>query len=206
VAGQSQRVLFEGEVEIDLIPFGGVASEIGILSCWPEDFHQEMDVSGFEGALRSADFRELQGTRVRCATPEAFVVLKLLSWNNQPERTKDAMDLAYMLREYVNLPRVMGMLWVAPHDDLLEKLGGDLERQGARLLGRNIGLQFPTSTTTKVRLIIEREIAGPSQRLANQMQSLKFPFDKVVEALADLRDGIHDVDRVRNSGMLNSGI
>jgi predicted nucleotidyltransferase len=178
-------------IEIDLVPFGGIASPEGLLTCWPDEFLQQMNVSGFDEALLTAKWVEIGGSAVRVVTPEAFVVLKLFAWSDRPDRTKDAQDLAYMLREYANLPGKMDPLWEPPNLDIIEKVRS-FDRQVVQLLGRNISRIFQEPTLRKIRRTLECEIGGPSQQLARQMRS-QYDFEGAIEALSDLGEGMREV-------------
>jgi predicted nucleotidyltransferase len=189
--GRPQCLIHWTGIEIDLVPFGGVASPEGVLTCWPDEFLQQMNVSGFDEALRTAESVEVGGRAVRVVTPEAFVVLKLFAWSDRPDRTKDAQDLAYLLREYANLPGKMDPLWEPPNLDIIERVRS-FDRQVVQLLGRNIARIFQEATLRKTLRILEREIEGPGQQLARQMRP-QYDFESAIEALSDLSDGMREV-------------
>lgn len=188
--GVLHKMVYRDRLEIDFIPFGGLAPE-GNLRCWPDDFHQLMDVSGMPDALASAQAVDVGACRVSAITAESFVLLKLLAWNDCPDREKDARDLAYLFREYENLPGKMDALWDPEHLDLIERLPNDHDRQIVRLLGRNVARGFRTEINLKACEILARESSGTSLRLASQMGSHN--IEKALEALSDLRDGFIDI-------------
>jgi len=188
--GPQHKLLFQGSTEIDFIPFGKVADG-GRLVCWPKDFQQDMNVMGFDEALVAAELVLVGGCRIPVITPESFVVLKLFAWNDRPQRDKDAQDLAYIFREYAQLPGKMDQLWEPSNYDLPEILS-DFDRQVVRLLGRNVARVFGPEIRLKLCEILTREVDGPQWHLANQMRP-RYRLELALEALADLRDGITDM-------------
>lgn len=188
-------LMFRGEIRIDIIPFGSLAQNDTLL-CWPEEFHQEMNVSGLREALQTAMTAHLGDLQVPTITPEAFVVLKLFAWDDQPSREKDAQDLAFLLREYENLSGKQESLW-DPNNIDLDHLLEAHDRRIVRLIGRNIARAFLPETRRKICSILTREVDGPSWRLAGQMSS-RNRAEKAIIALGDLRDGILDLESPLN--------
>ena len=183
--------LYRNEVEIDLIPFGEIVPSDGTLPCWPETFHKQMNLLGYEEAFATAHQREIGGVQVRTLTPEAFVVLKLFAWEDRPQRTKDAQDIAFVLKEYTRLPGRQELLWEPENLDLLERIP-DYERQAVHLLGRRIAQDFRPSTRERLRLLLQRESEGNSLRLARQMHR-HFDLDSAIRALSDLGDSLRSL-------------
>jgi len=188
--GPHQRLMFQGRMEIDLVPFGDLAGNDGRLSCWPDDFCHEMTVAGYEDALRQAD-RVLLGDReIRTASLESLVVLKFLSWNDQPQdREKDAVDIAHLLKNLGSMPRVVEEVFSAEGLDS-EDGTDDFDRRCHRWLGRRIAAAFEDRAIGMLLGILDREIESDETLLARQMRpSYREPTDALA-ALECLREGL----------------
>lgn len=189
-SGHSHKVLFRGKMEVDLIPFGGVAGVDGKLACWPDDFGQEMNVIGYQEALEQAETVRVGECEVRVISAEAFVALKILAWNDRPmQRQKDPLDIAYFLRNYGQFPGVADQLWSSDNKDVIEALD-DFERQTIRLLGRNIAKAFGPRAGAALRQVLEREIDGKEFLLARQMKEHYKDLEEALTALSDLKSGL----------------
>jgi len=86
---------------VDLIPFGGVASEDKTIA-WPPNQDFVMSVAGFEEASESAIRLQVEdGLIVRVASIPGLTVLKLIAWERRRnENNKDAADLRHLLLYY----------------------------------------------------------------------------------------------------------
>jgi predicted nucleotidyltransferase len=119
---------------VDLIPFRGVASADGT-AAWPPRGEIVLNVSGFEEALASSAWIEIEdGLTVHVASVPGLTLLKLAAWRDRGlETNKDAADLYRLLTTYADagnedrlFDRELG---------LLEAVGFDMELAGAALLG-----------------------------------------------------------------------
>ncbi len=97
VRGSEHKFLVDG-VEVDVVPFGGVAAD-GLLT-WPDD--HVMTVLGFPEALATAVHVTFPGGVVaRVADLPAQVVLKLMAWRDRGRvDSRDAIDLLTLLRAF----------------------------------------------------------------------------------------------------------
>jgi predicted nucleotidyltransferase len=108
-----------------------------------------MNVTGDSDAYASALDVEIEpGFHVRIVSLPAMAVLKILAWNDRPERDKHASDVLLILRNYCEAGQFERLY--AEGIDLLETYGHDLELAGAALLGRDARRDITKDTRTQV--------------------------------------------------------
>lgn len=129
------RLMFgtdEGAYPLDLVPFDGIEKEGEI--AWPPNGESVMNVTGYGEAYASALDVELEpGLQVKVVSLPAMAVLKILAWNDRPERDKDASDVLFVLRSYHQAGQFDRLYDEAL--DLLAQYDYDVELAGAALLG-----------------------------------------------------------------------
>jgi predicted nucleotidyltransferase len=160
-----QRLRFRGGLDVDIVPFGGVADDHGEIR-WPPNEDVVMSVVGFEDAYRAA-----QRVRVKANPPldilVAFIpgltILKLISWADRPlARSRDAIDLAFILEHYRDAGNIDRLY--EEHLDLVEAEDSDYEKAGARLLGRDLAKIAAPETIKRIREILAKETADQGRR------------------------------------------
>lgn len=148
---ESHRLTFgqdSGAYPLDLVPFDGVERNGEI--AWPPAGDFIMNVAGYTDALDSALNVEIEpGFIVRIVSLPAMVILKILAWNDRPERDKHATDVLLILRTYHQTGQ-LDRLYDDENIALLEKHGYDLELAGAALLGRDAGRDVAKETRAQV--------------------------------------------------------
>lgn len=167
----AHRLLYKRELPIDIVPFGQLEHANKEIS-WPPDHSIRMNVSGFEDAYRTAQTVRLKSDPaldIPFATPAGLTILKIIAWNDRsPESNKDAGDLAYLMRNYLdagNLERL-----AEEHPDLLANDDFDYERAGVNLLGRDMATVMSPETRMMVLEILDRETDNPERyRLVEDM-------------------------------------
>ena len=170
---EAQRLIFSNDLPVDIVPFGDVASA-GDLVVWsPPNADVEMNILGFEEAFEHALLVRLSTTPlvdVKVASPAGWALLKIVSWHNRPfpDRQKDATDLALILRNYFHT-FALGDLY-DNEEALIVAEDHDLERVGARLLGRDIQrLAKHRSLTTIIDILSQETGHQESYRLVPEM-------------------------------------
>jgi predicted nucleotidyltransferase len=194
----AQRLIYKHELPVDIVPFGPLEhanKEIG----WPPDHSVRMNVLGFEDAYRNAQTVRLRAGPVLdipFATPAGLAVLKIIAWHDRsPEGSKDAQDLAFLMRSYLDAGQQERL--AEEHPDLLEEDDFDYERAGARLLGRDMAKVMSTETREFVLGILKRETDNPKRyRLVEDMMD-KFTmsggaFEECLGHLEGLKAGIRE--------------
>ncbi len=101
----AQRLLYKRDLPIDIVPFGPLEHANKEIS-WPPDHSIRMNVLGFGDAFRNAQVVRLRTEPVLdipFATPVGLAVLKIVAWNDRsPQGSKDAGDLMFLLRSYLD--------------------------------------------------------------------------------------------------------
>jgi predicted nucleotidyltransferase len=182
---ESQRLLYQGKLRVDLIPFGGI-EENGKIA-WPPSREIVLNVAGFKEALASALRVEVDvGLVVPVVSLPGLAVLKLFAWADQRDKANDdAADLRRLLKDYGNAGnevRLYGAEW-----KLLEDANFDPVLAGARLLGKDVAIIVTKEIADKIAGILESE--EQFERLLIQMLRTTAVVDEQIPAkYAELLD------------------
>jgi predicted nucleotidyltransferase len=143
-----------GAYPLDMVPFDGVERDGEI--AWPPKGDFVMNVTGYTDAYNSALNVEIEpGFNVKIVSLPALAVLKILAWNDRPERDKHPSDVLLILRNYCYAGQFDRLY--ADAVDLLEKYGYDIELAGAALLGRDVARDVAKETRTQVINVFANE-------------------------------------------------
>ena len=183
---------------VDIVPFGGVA-EKGDLIEWPPDGSFKMSVTGFRECYQHAvqvKISDKPKLSVNVASLAGLAILKLISWDeNSVRRWKDASDLVFIIRNYLDAGNLERLFEDAP--DIVDSGDYDYEAGSACLLGRDISKIAYTSTIGKLIEILKRESQGKrghgiamdvlhSSRLAEESyEEVSALFDALLQGLTD---------------------
>ncbi len=193
---ETQRLIYDDNFPVDIIPFGTIANENGSIS-WPPDHEIHMSVAGFQECYQHAISVKLSSNPelfVKVVSLAGLALLKLISWDDNPERRgKDASDLFLIIRHYLdagNLDRLFD-----EGIDIIEEDSYDYDLASARFLGRDIGNISSPSTKTKLLEILEREAnSKQGHKIAmDVMQSDSYRnqhYERVVEYFNELLKGL----------------
>jgi predicted nucleotidyltransferase len=148
------RVIFQGHLPIDIIPYGAIETNAEI--AWPPDFAILMSVAGmkdvFHSSLKLPLAESPNSLEVNVASSTGIVLLKLLAWESRKaSTTKDAEDLYFLLRHYIDLGNQEHLQ--NSHADLFD----DIDNAHARLLGRDLLKVCSVETLQAVKSILDRE-------------------------------------------------
>lgn len=188
----TQRLRTLGGLTVDLIPFGTIEEPAGHIT-WPPGFTQMMSTAGFAEALSSSQpcrVRSQPALDIQVITMPAIAALKLLSWaDGYPERRKDAQDLLFVLRWYLDAGQ-SERLWHA-EQDLMQEQDFDYDRAGARLLGRDIGRMVSPRTAEEIQRILDAEVQddGPQRLLMAWLTDQTLQERKLSQLIHSLRSG-----------------
>ncbi len=152
-----QRLFYQNDTPLDIVPFGAIAGDDTCIS-WPPDGSVKMNITGFADAYQATQtvrLRENPELDIQIVTIPALVILKLMAWRDRPEQSKDATDLAFLLRNYLDAGQTERL--AQQHGDLLAEYDFDFERAGARLLGRDIASFVSAATKQKLQQILSTE-------------------------------------------------
>jgi len=154
----THRLLFKKRLPVDIVPFGGVA-EKGDFIEWPPDGSFKMSVTGFRECFQHAvqvKISDKPKLSVSVASLAGLAILKLISWDdNIVRRQKDASDLVFIIRNYLDAGNLKRLFEEAP--DIVDSSDYDFEAGSARFLGRDISKIAYTCTINKLIEILKRE-------------------------------------------------
>lgn len=197
-----QRLLYRGELLIDILPFGGITDAKGEIR-WPPEEDVVMRMVGFEDAYQAAlavRVRARPPLDILVASPVGLTIMKLIAWADRPqERDKDAGDLAHILEKYLDIGNYERLH--EEHRDLTEVEKFDYVRAGARLLGRDIASAGKPETVAKIKEILAKETADEGQHHLIQamiadrgtaLEERENRFEELLALLRQLKMGIED--------------
>ncbi len=194
---QTQRLRFDNELLLDIIPFGGVAEENDSIS-WPPEHDMEMSIVGFQECYQHAVsvlVRTEPDLVVKVASLAGLAILKLVSWDDNIERRgKDAADLIFIIKNYIAAGNTDRFFEEA---DILKEEASDYDRSSARFLGREIARMASQATKAKLTGILEREAASPqghkiAMDVLRQDAFQKEPYEQAVGYFNALLRGLLD--------------
>lgn len=165
---EMQRLIFDGHLPIDLVPYGGIEENASEIS-WPPDHAVQLSVMGMKDAFNSSlavSFTEAPDSKkIQIASAAGLILLKLIAWEDRKQSTtKDAEDMYYLLSHYIDMGNQQHL--ATNHIDLYD----DINTAHARLLGRDLAQISAPSTLSVLKLILKRETAGESDsKLARDM-------------------------------------
>ena len=197
-ARETQRLIFQGRLPVDIIPFGGVTESNDHIS-WPPDRTFKMSVAGFEECYRHAISVKLSDNPdlvIQVVSLSGLALLKLISWDDNPERRRrDAPDLFFIIKNYLDAGNLDRLFDEAP--DIIAGNEYDYELASALLLGRDILKIASTSTKKTLLEILERESQREEgHRIAmDVLQSNGYrwlDYERVVAYLDSLLKGLSD--------------
>ena len=162
----AQRLHHHSGLPLDLIPFGGVATQDQAIA-WPPGHDIVSNVAGFADAWRSSIMVDLgEGLQVKTCSLPALAVLKLIAWKDRGlENNKDATDFLLIARLYG--PAQNEDRLYTTETELLLAAGGDPELAGAQLLGMDAAMQCQPETAQQISDLLADALL--LQRLADQL-------------------------------------
>lgn len=192
-----QRVRSPEAITLDLVPFGGIEDPSGQIR-FPPDDRPTMTTLGLEEAQRTTTSFNLDDEiSVEVASLPGLGLLKLIAWDERPrERTQDAQDLGFILREYFD---AYANRIVENHNDLFDD-DVEVPLASARAYGREIAPLLVERDVLRehVVAILERETNDVYQSdLADAMnapgcyQDYDRRFDSIVALLEGIRESIN---------------
>jgi len=158
--GHIQRLHYENEQPLDIVPFGGVTDNNGSIS-WPPEHAIEMSVMGFNECYRHTEtvlVRRKPDLIVKVVSLAGLAILKLVSWDDNVERRgKDVHDLFIIMRNYIeagNLDRFF------EEEDILKDEDSDYDLSSAHFLGLDMARLADPATNSRLTGILDREAAS----------------------------------------------
>lgn len=193
-----QRLDYQNIIPVDIVPFGGIETNGSI--DWPPDHSIQMNVLGFGEAYKTTSiirFRDNPILDIHVVTPAALVILKLIAWQDRKnQNSKDALDLAFILTEYLNTDHLERIS--KEHPDLFDDPDFDFDITGARLLGRDIAAIVSPITEQMINTLLDSEIGQQQQyKLVEAMSTRQngISFEKNLKLLEALYEGLTEKHR-----------
>ncbi len=163
---QTQRLIYEKTLPLDILPFGKIAEDKNIIS-WPPEHEIELSVTGFQECYRhavSVRVNDKPDLVVKVVNLPGLAILKLISWNESHERRgKDAADLFIIIKNYISAGN-MDRFFDEP--DILKEENSDYDRSSARFLARDIARMIEEETKVKLIAILEKEASAPYHKIS----------------------------------------
>lgn len=125
------------KLPVDVVPFGGIADQLGNIS-WPPKHEKIMSVLGFQETLENAWGISLSNELcVPVVSTEGLCMLKLISWvdRDTPMKAKDAQDVFYLIDHYAKVPEIFDALY---DEGLMEEFGFDEPKARAAKLAQDV--------------------------------------------------------------------
>ena len=205
-ATKQHRLIFEGTLPVDIIPFGLIAKPDEKIT-WPKDPDFTMNMLGFDEAYEFSMTVRLRNDpvlEVRVSTPQSLAIMKLISWDERPAGTsKDADDFFLIMSTYMDLGNFARVSQDAA--DLLDVSDFDYDQAGARLLGRDMATSCNVETANRLLEILARETGEKERYRLVEAMGAHDPFgdggklERALELLESVKMGFEE--RVNIIGM-----
>ena len=170
---EPQRFFYKGNFPVDIVPFGQISKPKDTIE-WPEFKGIEMSTLGFKESFDNSILVRLRTApdfEIRFASLAGLAAMKLISWKDKyPERNKDAKDLVFIMRNYIDAGN-SERIYDGKDSDILEGDASDYELMSARLLGRDVAaIITPESKTYIVKILNEETGEQDHYKLAVDMR------------------------------------
>lgn len=133
---QLQRFLYKGHFKLDIVPFGRIANERGVIY-WQSAGERRMSVIGFQQMAQFALTVQIDNELpIKVASLPGAFILKLIAWKDRHlENNKDAYDMALLIENYfeIHIERI-----AIEHFDILEDDDFDEFIAGGKLMMRDV--------------------------------------------------------------------
>lgn len=137
----------------DIVPFGGVEKNGKIQ--WPPFYDTIMTVTGYKEALISAIDYDFDGKVVKVITPEMLVALKIIAWNDNPTRNKDAQDINFLMSSYEDIDKEIYECLLDSYEEILENFDYDSALAAIALMGFRIKKFSSDSLVSQIKEVFD---------------------------------------------------
>jgi predicted nucleotidyltransferase len=95
------RLIYDRRIDVDIIPFGEIENEPNYAEWANSDNWGLMSTQGLREIVAHSSIVNIKDISINTASLESIVLLKLIAYNDRPERRKkDAEDIAVILSRY----------------------------------------------------------------------------------------------------------
>ncbi len=188
------RFIFRKAYDVDFLPFGEIANEKGQVELLAKTAFT-LEMPGFNAVLPFAKAVETEeGLTLHVSSLPGIVLLKLLAWQDKPERAKDILDIDYILKNFLSLH------WdeIAEEPDNLFDCYADEEKVfeqvvSARYVGRQMGTMLKNDPALRDRLLRLLDAQSNGSSMARLMSPGYIEdSQRIIKALYD---GMNDKPR-----------
>ncbi|NCD68250.1 hypothetical protein [Mucilaginibacter agri] len=148
------KLFYHGAIEVDLLPFGEIEEADRHVRLTDPRFVFHMP--GFKEIYPFVDSVQVdEELNIKVCTMEGIILLKLISNNDRPQRTKDITDIEHIIRVYFDL--YSGDIYEEHFDtmELYETTESDyLQLVCARVIGRKLKLLLNDSESLSQRVAV----------------------------------------------------
>lgn len=190
---QQQRFLYLKDFQVDIVPYGGIASAEDKIF-WPPDQSFAMTVLGFEEAEKDLLRVKIDDTlEIDIVSLAGIFILKLVAWKDRHHKgNKDADDMGFILLNYLNIHEERAVMEY--YEQVYEIENFSITKAGAALLGIDTNILLFDNKTNKAKLkaIIETEINSKENSvLFNQiLETNHIKFDDILDCFQILNQKI----------------
>jgi predicted nucleotidyltransferase len=179
------RFVFQNTYDIDFLPFGEIVNEKGQVELLAKKAFT-LEMPGFDLVQQYTETVETEeGLTLKVSSLSGIVLLKLLAWQDRPNRDKDIHDIEYILQNfmYLHLEEITEEELFDLYDDEV-KLFDQLV--SARYVGRQMGkmLQGNTDLKKRVQKLLEEE-SNKSGMARLMSQEYVEDSQRIITALLD---------------------
>ena len=191
---EKHRVIYNN-IMIDIVPFGGISDDNERIS-WPPENEVVMSVMGFLEVYNYSTLVKLHSNpklEVKIPTLPGLAILKLFAWkDNFPNRSKDAEDLLFIMKNYENAG-IFDKLYESELQ-LLESEDFDNQIAGIILLGKEISKICSNKTIKNLKRIMDEETSEESDYnlIKDMVVNRRNDFNRILFLLRKLKKGINN--------------
>jgi len=191
---EKHRVIYNN-IMIDIVPFGGISDDNERIS-WPPENEVVMSVMGFLEVYNYSTLVRLHSNpklEVKIPTLPGLAILKLFAWkDNFPNRSKDAEDLLFIMKNYENAG-ISDKLY-GSELQLLESEDFDNQIAGIILLGKEISKICSNKTIKNLKRIMDEETSEESDYnlIKDMVVNRRNDFNRILFLLRKLKKGINN--------------
>jgi predicted nucleotidyltransferase len=150
----------------DIVPFGDGVEKDGKIS-WPPFYTTILTVVGYKEAMSFAKVFDIGERKIKVTSSEMLVALKIVSWDENNARDRDAKDIHFILTNYSNIdPDVENDIY-ENFDQLIDKYSGDTKLASISILGYRLS-KFTNETHKNLIL----SILGNEEKIGRLSRSM----------------------------------
>lgn len=183
---QPYKFIFADRYEVDFIPFGEIENEKGQVE-FKANRTFVLDIPGFDEVMPTVKtIITDEVDEIKVSSLAGVIFLKLLAWEDRPERTKDIADIQYILENFMTLNYE---LISQESDDIMSYYENEIRlfdaMVSARFIGRQIGRMLSDSFVLRKR--IERLLQQESESVITSKMARLIDADNLEDATRLIR-------------------